>query len=60
MKKERDYDMRTANLPEASCSLCVEIEASRLMQGGREVIILHNGERYKLRVTAQQKLILTK
>lgn len=30
------------------------------MNGGREAIIIHNGERYLLRITAKQKLILTK
>lgn len=33
---------------------------SLLDQGGREVVILHKGERYRLRVTARDKLILTK
>jgi hemin uptake protein HemP len=31
-----------------------------LLGGGREVIILHAGKRYRLRVTANDKLILTK
>jgi hemin uptake protein HemP len=31
-----------------------------LLGGGREVIIIHAGERYRLRVTANDKLILTK
>jgi hemin uptake protein HemP len=31
-----------------------------LLGGGKEVIILHAGERYRLRVTANDKLILTK
>jgi hemin uptake protein HemP len=31
-----------------------------LIGGGREVIILHAGERYRLRITANDKLILTK
>ncbi|WP_430913912.1 hemin uptake protein HemP [Methylobacterium sp. sgz302541] len=31
-----------------------------LMNGRREVIILHAGERYRLRITANDKLILTK
>ncbi|WP_407518809.1 hemin uptake protein HemP [Methylobacterium oryzisoli] len=30
------------------------------MSGRREVIILHAGERYRLRITANDKLILTK
>lgn len=36
------------------------VEASQLMAGGRELIILHRGERYRLRVTQRDKLILTK
>ena len=31
-----------------------------LMNGRREVVILHAGERYRLRITANDKLILTK
>ncbi len=31
-----------------------------LLGGGREAIIVHAGERYRLRVTAKDKLILTK
>jgi hemin uptake protein HemP len=31
-----------------------------LLGSGREVIILHAGDRYRLRVTANDKLILTK
>lgn len=38
----------------------VEVEAEKLMNGGREAIIIHNGERYRLRVTSKHKLILTK
>lgn len=36
------------------------VEASALMAGRREVVILHRGERYRLRVTQSNKLILTK
>lgn len=39
---------------------CAEIDAEKLMKGGRETIIIHNGERYRLRITSKQKLILTK
>ncbi|WP_238278110.1 MULTISPECIES: hemin uptake protein HemP [Methylobacterium] len=30
------------------------------MQGRREIVILHAGEPYRLRITANDKLILTK
>jgi hemin uptake protein HemP len=36
------------------------IDIRDLLSGGREAIILHGGERYRLRVTAKDKLILTK
>lgn len=35
-------------------------ESSQLFGAGREVIIRHAGELYRLRVTRQNKLILTK
>jgi hemin uptake protein HemP len=37
-----------------------EVEVRTLLGAGREVVLLHNGERYRLRVTARDKLILTK
>jgi hemin uptake protein HemP len=36
------------------------IDVRELLCGGREAIIVHAGERYRLRVTANDKLILTK
>jgi hemin uptake protein HemP len=36
------------------------IDLRDLLAGGREAIIIHAGERYRLRVTAKDKLILTK
>jgi hemin uptake protein HemP len=35
-------------------------DVRELLAGGREVIIIHAGERYRLRITANDKLILTK
>jgi hemin uptake protein HemP len=37
-----------------------EIAVEALMELGREVVLLHGGERYRLRITAKGKLILTK
>ena len=37
-----------------------EINIRDLIGDGPEVTILHDGERYRLRVTANNKLILTK
>ena len=36
------------------------VDVRDLLAGGREAIIVHAGERYRLRVTAKDKLILTK
>jgi hemin uptake protein HemP len=36
------------------------IDTRRLLGERREVVIVHNGERYRLRATAKGKLILTK
>jgi hemin uptake protein HemP len=36
------------------------IESGELFDGATEVYILHNGEQYRLRITRQDKLILTK
>lgn len=36
------------------------IHTTDLMQGAREVILLHEGEEYILRITKTGKLILTK
>jgi hemin uptake protein HemP len=35
-------------------------DSARLLQGGREVLIRHGGECYRLRHTRNDKLILTK
>ncbi len=36
------------------------IDTANLFAGKRELIILHQGEEYRLRITRQEKLILTK
>jgi hemin uptake protein HemP len=37
-----------------------EISSDALLAGGREVVIVHRGERYRLLLTRQDKLILNK
>jgi len=37
-----------------------EFSSRRLLQGGREVLIHHGGQTYRLRHTRNDKLILTK
>jgi hemin uptake protein HemP len=36
------------------------VSTAALMRGGRELILLHGGEEYVLRITKAGKLILTK
>jgi hemin uptake protein HemP len=36
------------------------VDSSVLLQGGRELLIRHNGDHYRLRLTQAGKLILTK
>jgi hemin uptake protein HemP len=36
------------------------VESTILFQSGREVIIVHRGQEYRLRITKSDKLILTK
>lgn len=36
------------------------ITSTELLNGGNELIILHNGEIYRLRITSKNRLILTK
>lgn len=43
-----------------SAAQVVTVETSALFGGAREVVLLHNGEHYRLRVTQNGKLILTK
>lgn len=36
------------------------IDSRQLLQGGKEIVIVHGAEEYRLRLTAAGKLILTK
>ena len=38
----------------------VVLEAESLFRGSREIVIAHAGQRYRLRITQNGKLILTK
>ena len=38
----------------------MRIIVSELLAGGREAILVHDGQDYRLRITANGKLILTK
>jgi hemin uptake protein HemP len=41
-------------------SLVRRVESALLFERGREVIIVHRGQEYRLRITKSDKLILTK
>ena len=54
---EKDREQRRAG-SESGPPARVPIEA--ILKGAKEIIIVHNGDDYRLRVTARGKLILTK
>jgi hemin uptake protein HemP len=46
--------------PEAAGSAPLVVDSATLMAGRRELIIRHGEDTYRLRITASNKLILTK
>jgi hemin uptake protein HemP len=44
----------------AEAPLVRRVESASLFQRGREVVIVHHGQEYRLRITRSDKLILTK
>lgn len=46
--------------PQRSTATVQQISSTQLLGPRGELIIIHNEERYTLRITANQKLILTK
>ncbi len=55
--------MMTDNAPRPSLDHALrsgEITSAQLLGSRGELTIIHNGERYTLRITANRKLILTK
>ncbi len=46
--------------PSAVTSLHVRLSSRELFRGQREIVILHAGHEYRLRITRADKLILTK
>jgi hemin uptake protein HemP len=41
-------------------STSARVASSELFRGGREIVIVHHGQEYKLFITRADKLILTK
>lgn len=59
--ERRPEDAASANPPIRSIpSSNNRIDSRDLFHGAREITITHSGETYRLRLTAQNKLILTK
>ena len=52
--------MAPAAEPAAAASAPLVVDSVALMGGRRELIIRHGGGTYRLRITASNKLILTK
>ena len=46
--------------PDAEQATIRRFEVADLLQGGREIILVHGGSEYRLRITGNGKLILTK
>lgn len=55
---------RESAMPQASSRVApsppTKVDSATLFAGWREVVIVHNGEEYRLRITRQEKLILNK
>lgn len=61
MEKEREPESGAAREPApAPASGRRKIKSADLFQGDRELVILHYGHEYVLRITRKEKLILTK
>ncbi len=48
------------NLRRETSALKKRVQSKTLFDGAREFVIIHNEEEYKLRITGNEKLILTK
>lgn len=53
-------DAKLPEVPETPAANPRTIAAGQLFEGRREVFIEHEGERYRLRITRRNKLILQK
>jgi hemin uptake protein HemP len=53
-------DAKPQTSPRRSSQPVRRIDISDLLAGGREAVLLHDGSEYRLRLTSNGKLILTK
>ena len=52
--------MKPARKPISAVKPVKRIAVGDLLNGGREAVLLHDGDEYRLRLTSNGKLILTK
>jgi hemin uptake protein HemP len=57
---EPSAEARDSRTTRSVASTTQRIESHRLLAGGRELVIDHAGQEYRLRLTRNDKLILTK
>ncbi|MGK7862184.1 hemin uptake protein HemP [Falsiroseomonas sp. E2-1-a4] len=50
----------TAAISATASQDAARVQSTDLLRGGRELLIQHNGDTYRLRLTSNDKLILTK
>lgn len=55
-----EHAARQPATPALPSTALPQIEVGTLLGDGREAMLVHNGETYRLRITASNKLILTK
>ncbi len=53
------YDPAKTALPAGQPEIPV-VDVRQLLGEGREIVLMHLGEAYRLRITARERLILTK
>jgi hemin uptake protein HemP len=62
-ENDRNPKDRETTISVAARTIAVQgntLDSKDLFSGGREIIIMHGAESYRLRLTSQNKLILTK
>ncbi|MDR3526298.1 MAG: hemin uptake protein HemP [Rhizomicrobium sp.] len=57
---ERAHELRTKPARDGTSRSAPRLAASSVLQGTREVILIHGSEEYRLKLTSNDKLILTK
>lgn len=60
MSASRSGDPNVSGISDPNQSAIKRFLIGELLQGQQEAVIVHNGEDYRLRITSNGKLILTK